>query len=283
MPWSLHGKRALVTGGASGIGKETARLLAGRGVRVALLDVDGDGAAAAAQEIGGDAFALQADVRDRAVLETAVAEAAERLGGLDIVLANAGLGKGGYLRWHDADEWEVVVEVNLLGVARTARAALPHLVASRGYLLLTASVAAAVHAPGMSAYSASKAGVEAIGNAVRLEVAHLGVGVGVAYYSWIRTPMVEAADAHPVYGGRRHEMRGPFGKTYEVADAARATVAGIAARADRVAYPPWVKRVLAFRTLLAHLGRRDALARAPEIDRLAEQAARELRVPTSGR
>jgi NAD(P)-dependent dehydrogenase (short-subunit alcohol dehydrogenase family) len=275
MPWSLQGKRALVTGGASGIGRETARLLAQRGVRVAVLDVNGEGAAAAAADIGGDAFGLAVDVRDRAAVDGAVAEAAERLGGLDVVLANAGLGKGGYLRWQDADEWEAVVEVNLLGVARTARSVLPQLVESRGYLLLTASVAAAVHGPGMSAYSASKAGVEALGNALRLEVKHLGVDVGVAYYSWIRTPMVEAADAHPVYGGRRHELRGPFGKTYEVTDAARATADGVAARAERVVYPPWVTRVLALRTLLPHLSRRDALARAPEIDRLAEQAARE--------
>src|SRR5689334_8624511 len=112
MSWSLQGRRALVTGGASGIGKETARLLAERGVRVALLDVNADGAVAAAEEIGRDVFGLQVDVRDRAAVETSVAEAAERLGGLDIALANAGLGRGGYLRWQDVDEWEAVIEVN---------------------------------------------------------------------------------------------------------------------------------------------------------------------------
>jgi NAD(P)-dependent dehydrogenase (short-subunit alcohol dehydrogenase family) len=266
---TLQGRAALVTGGASGIGRETALLLASRGARVALLDLDADGAAAAAADCGGEAFALAADVRDREQLHDAVEEAAARLGGLDVVLANAGVGRGGFLRWMDPDEWEEVVHVNLLGVHRTTRAALPYLVDSRGYLLLTASLAAAVHGVGLSAYSAAKAGVEALGNALRLEVAHLGVGVGVAYYSWIDTPMVREADAHPVYGGRRHTLPGVFGRTYDVADAARATVAGIEARADRVVYPPWVKRVLALRTLLPRLVRKRALVEAPEVDALA--------------
>jgi NAD(P)-dependent dehydrogenase (short-subunit alcohol dehydrogenase family) len=282
MPWSLEGKRVLVTGGGSGIGRETARLLAQRGAKVALLDLDGDAAAAAAAEIGGGAFGIAVDVRGRAALEAAVVDAAERLGGIDVALANAGLGRGGLLRWQDADEWEAVVEVNLLGVARTARAALPYLVDSRGYLLLTASVAAAVHPPAMSAYSASKAGVEAIGNAVRLEVKHLGVDVGVAYYSWIRTPMVDAADADPVYGGRRHEVRGRFGKTYPVEDAAYATAEGIVARAEYVVYPRWVRRVLTLRTMVNRLGRRDALARVSEVDARAERAARDATPSASG-
>lgn len=275
MAWSLQGRAVLVTGAASGIGRETARLLAQRGARVAVLDVDAEGAAAVAAECGVDGFALAADVRDREQLQDAVDEAAARLGGLDVVLANAGIGRGGFLRWMDPDDWEEVVHVNLLGVHRTARAALPYLVDSRGYLLLTGSLAAAVHGVGLSAYSAAKAGVEALGNALRLEVAHLGVGVGVAYYSWIDTPMVREADGHPVYGGRRQNLPGVFGKTYDVADAAHATVVGIEARAERVVYPRWVKRVLALRTLLPQLLRKRALAEAEEVDALAAADAAE--------
>lgn len=274
MASSLQGRAALVTGAASGIGLETALLLAQRGARVALVDVDEAGAAEAAERCGAEAFALAVDVRDRTSVEQAVAEAADRLGALDVVLANAGVGRAGVARWADPDEWEDTVSVNLFGVWRTARAALPHLVASKGYLLLTGSLAAGLHTPAMSAYSASKAGVEALGNVLRLELAHLGVDVGVAYYSWIRTPMVvEAERRQPEFARLRAGMRPPFNRMYEVERAAAATVAGIERRAAKVVYPRWVGNALALRGLLARAARADALRAVPELDRLAAHEA----------
>ncbi len=275
MSSSLQGRAALVTGAASGIGLETALLLAQRGARVALLDVDEAGVLVAAERCGPATLALPVDLRDRASVEQAVAEAAERLGGLNVVLANAGVGRGGIARWTDPDEWEDAVGVNLFDVWRTARAALPHVVASRGYLLLTASLAAGFHIPAMSAYSASKAGVEALGDVLRLELAHLGVAVGVAYYSWIRTPMVENAEAqHPEFGRLRKGMRPPFNRTYPVERAAAATVAGIERRSEKVAYPRWVGNALALRGVLGRAARADAIRAVPELDRLAEHRAR---------
>jgi NAD(P)-dependent dehydrogenase (short-subunit alcohol dehydrogenase family) len=274
MASSLHGRAAVVTGAASGIGFETARLLAQRGARVALLDVDESGAAEAAERCGAEAFVLGVDVGDRASVEQAVAEAADRLGGLDVVLANAGVGRAGVARFVDPDEWEDTVFVNLFGVWRTARAALPHLIASKGYLLLTGSLAAGLHSPAMSAYSASKAGVEALGDVLRLELAHLGVDVGVAYYSWIRTPMVvEAERKHPEFARLRAGMRPPFNRMYAVERAAAATVAGIERRAAKVLYPRWVGKALALRGALARAARADALRAVPELDRLAAHEA----------
>jgi NAD(P)-dependent dehydrogenase (short-subunit alcohol dehydrogenase family) len=274
MASSLQGRATVVTGAASGIGFETARLLAQRGARVALLDVDEAGAAEAAERCGAEAFALGVDVRDPASVEQAVAEVADRLGSLDVVLANAGVGRAGVARFVDPDQWEDTVFVNLFGVWRTARAALPHLIASKGYLLLTGSLAAGLHTPAMSAYSASKAGVEALGDVLRLELAHLGVDVGVAYYSWIRTPMVvEAERKHPEFARLRAGMRPPFNRMYAVERAAAATVDGIERRAAKVVYPRWVGKALALRGALARAARADALRAVPELDRLAAHEA----------
>src|SRR5581483_1321853 len=100
---------------------------------------------------------------------SAINGAAEKLGGLDVVVANAGIATGGPLRSQDLRSWERVIEINLLGVMYTDRAALPHLEKSRGYLLNVASAAAVSHGPGMSAYCAAKAGVEALSNSLRIE------------------------------------------------------------------------------------------------------------------
>ena len=112
----------------------------------------------------------------------------------------------------DPAGWERIIEVNLLGVYRTINVCLPHVIERRGYVLPVASIAAAVHAPGMSAYSATKAGVEALGDSLRGEVKHLGVDVGVAYYSWIDTDMVRGADTHPAAQFMRGEAAGPGGQ-----------------------------------------------------------------------
>ncbi len=122
------------------------------------------------------------------------------------MIANAGIATGGTVRSIDPDAWERVVEVNLIGSWRTIRAALPHVIARRGYVLQIASLAAVAHAPFMSAYSVSKAGVEALADSLRTEVARHGVDVGVAYFSWIDTDMVRGADARRELGGMREKL-----------------------------------------------------------------------------
>ena len=124
----------------------------------------------------------------------AVDAAAEALGGLDVVVANAGIATGGPLRSQDLRSWERVIEINLLGVMYTDRAALPHLERSRGYLLNIASTAAVLRGPGMSAYCAAKAGVEALSDCLRIEMQPLGVQVGVAYFLFLDTDMVNDSE-----------------------------------------------------------------------------------------
>jgi NAD(P)-dependent dehydrogenase (short-subunit alcohol dehydrogenase family) len=170
----------------------------------------------------------------------------------------------------DPDAWEKIIAVNVIGVYRTIRAALPHLIESRGYALPVASVAAIAHAPLMSAYCASKAGVEAFADSLRIEVAHHGVDVGVAYFSWIDTEMVRGADRISAFEKMRSSLKPPFSKTYPVSVAADAVVSGIERRSKRVCGPGWIKAIQPFRGMIEPAVRREAVPQMPEIERLFE-------------
>ena len=253
----------LITGAARGIGAETARRLAAKGHRLALLGLEPELLA----EVASGHFWREVDVTDRDTLKMAVDEAAEQLGGLDVVMANAGIASAGMFGTSDEDEWERVIAINLVGVRRTLHAALPHVLAGRGYLLPVASVAAMAHAPLMSAYCATKAGVEAMANSLRVEVAHRGVDVGVAYFSWIDTEMVRGADARPTFQYMRSQLKPPFDRTYPVADAAAAVVRGIEKRSRIVVAPGWLRYLLPARGLLQRAAEREVLAKMPDIER----------------
>ena len=160
-----------------------------------------------AAQCGSNAAWFECDVTDSEALGAAVEGAVERFGGIDVVMANAGIAPVGMVRSTDPDAFERTIEINLIGVWRTVRACLPQVIERRGYVLVIASLAAAMHAPGMAAYSASKAGAEAFANSLRVEVKHLGVDVGVGYFSFIDTDMVRGGDEHPAVGGSARERR----------------------------------------------------------------------------
>ncbi|HEX8103564.1 MAG TPA: short-chain dehydrogenase/reductase [Solirubrobacteraceae bacterium] len=269
-PWNLTGRTVLITGAARGIGAETARRLAARGARVALVDLEADVLERVAADCPGSAV-FTADVTDRAALQAAVDGTVEQLGGIDAVMANAGIAPVGMVRSMDPAAFERTIEINVLGVYRTVHACLPHVIERRGYVLPVASVAALVHTPGMSTYTASKAAVEAFADALRMEVAHLGVTVGCAYFSWIDTPMVRGADATRIGGTMRGKLRGPMAKTYPVAQAAEDVVQGMERRAKRVVTPPWIRGLIAARGLLQPLSDLQSRSLAPEADRIAQE------------
>jgi len=262
----LAGQSMLVTGAARGIGAETARRVAARGARVALVGLEPEALERVAAQCGNGAFAVEADVTDRDAMDAAVAQAVERFGGLDCVMANAGVAAAGYTRHIDPDTFERVIEVNLLGVWRTVRAALPHVVERRGYVLVVASVAAALHGPGMAPYAASKAGAEAFADSLRTEVKHLGVDVGVGYFSWIDTDMVAGADAHPALLGFRDKLPAPFRKTYPLSAVGDAMVDGIERRRRWVTVPSWLRVLLPLRGLMQPLMDSTSAEQAAEID-----------------
>jgi NAD(P)-dependent dehydrogenase (short-subunit alcohol dehydrogenase family) len=265
--WELAGKTVLITGAARGIGAESARRLAARGMRVALVGREPDELGRVAADCGPDAVWFEADVTDRDQLQSAVDGAVERLGGIDAVIANAGIAHGGPTRLLDQDAFERVIEVNLLGAYRTVRACLPQVVQRRGYVLAIASMAAIVHAPGMAAYSASKAGVEALSNSLRLELRHHGVDVGVGYFSWIDTEMVRGADRHPALGSFRGRLPSAVRRTYPVSDVGDAVVAGFERRSSWIGVPAWLVRVARpLRGLLTPLTERGSGGDFPEME-----------------
>jgi NAD(P)-dependent dehydrogenase (short-subunit alcohol dehydrogenase family) len=264
---ALHEQVVLITGGARGIGAETARQLVVAGARVALLDRDGPAVKATAAELGERAIGFEADVTDGASLADAVRATVERFGGIDVVVANAGIaGVSATVATADPAAFEQVLDVNLLGVWRTVRATLPHVVARRGYVLVTASIAAAIPMPTFAAYAMAKAGVEAFGRALRLELAPTGTAVGVAYFGAIDTAMVAGLREAPGLNELLAALPSALGRPVPAANAGAAVVRGISRRQPTVYAPGWVPALLALRGQLAPFER--MIGRVPAVSRL---------------
>ncbi len=242
---ALRGKVAVVTGAARGIGAATAQALARSGAQVALVGLEPDELAAVTASCARWSRARDwvADVTSRDRMGEVAAEVGKDFGGVDIVVANAGIAIGGPFADADPAEFDRVIQVNLLGSATTARAFLPALAASGGYLLQIASLAAMAPAPLMAAYCASKSGVEAFARVLRAEVAYKGIGVGVAYLSWTDTDMVRGADADDTMAEFRARLPWPANKTAPLEPAVDRLLRGIAHRSPSIYAQPWIRAV----------------------------------------
>lgn len=262
----LRGRRVLITGAARGIGAALAQRLHDRGARVALAGLEPDHLEATASGIGAPWW--HCDVTDRDAVETAVEGAVAELGGLDVVVANAGVAAQLPIVGGDPSIMERTIEVNVLGTYYTLRAAGPHISHPAGYAVAVSSLAAAVHVPLLGAYSASKAAVEALGNTVRQELRPSGARVGVAYFAEIDTEMTsrgfgtEAARAFS--GGGSLTGLAPL----EVA--IDALERGITRRSRTICAPWYVAPILPARRVaqtLFELGTRHRLAGVLEVAR----------------
>jgi NAD(P)-dependent dehydrogenase (short-subunit alcohol dehydrogenase family) len=246
----LEGRRVLITGAARGIGAATAKRLHERGARLALAGIEPDQLARTAAEC--DALAIPCDVRNRAEVESAVQAAVDHLGGLDVVVANAGVGAQLPLVGGDPEIFERTIAVNLLGVYYTLRAAGPHIAHKRGYALAISSLAAAVHPPLLGAYCAAKAGVEALGDVLRIELRPSGARVGVAYFAELDTDMTRRGFGTEA-ARKLQAGTGPLGHVAPLKAGIDAIERGIERRSRHVVAPRWVAGVLPVRTVVQQL------------------------------
>jgi NAD(P)-dependent dehydrogenase (short-subunit alcohol dehydrogenase family) len=243
----------LITGAARGIGAEAARQLYGRGAQLSLVGLEPEELERRAGELGSRAAWFEADVTDWDALRRAVDATVERFGGIDVVIANAGVAPVGTVATIDPAAFERTIEVNLLGVWRTVRTTLPHVIERRGYVLPIASLAAALHLPLLAHYSATKAGVEAFSDSLRGEIAHTGTKVGVAYFSFIDTDMTREGIEQTAANRLRESSPGPVSSVAPLPVAGRAIVRGVERRARHVYAPRWVPAALRLRGFLQPL------------------------------
>jgi len=268
----------LITGAARGLGAALAVKLAERGARLALVGLEREElarTAAACDRARSHSSASptptwHADVTDHARMSEVAAQVLAHFGRIDVVIANAGIALGGPTTHTDPQAFDRVIEVNLLGSITTARAFLPALVQSKGYLLQIASLAAIAPAPLMAAYCASKSGVEAFAHCLRAEVAHQGVQVGVAYLTWTDTDMVRAADEDPVLKEMRARLPWPANRTAALAPAVERIAKAIAKRKAHVYAQPWIRPLqwlprAADPAVVALRGKREVARLAPQL------------------
>ncbi|MEU9892317.1 SDR family NAD(P)-dependent oxidoreductase [Streptomyces phaeochromogenes] len=215
----FEGLKALVTGGASGIGRATAELLASRGAQVAVLDLD-------PTSVEKPLLGYQADVTDDDSVRRAVAAAVADLGGLDVLINNAGIGAQGTVEDNDDEVWHRVLDVNVVGMVRTARAALPHLrKSSHAAIVNTCSIAATAGLPMRALYSASKGAVLSLTLAMAADHVREGIRVNCVNPGTVDTPWVGRlldAATDPAAERAALEARQPTGRLVTASEVAGA-------------------------------------------------------------
>jgi NAD(P)-dependent dehydrogenase (short-subunit alcohol dehydrogenase family) len=257
--YEVRGRTVFITGAARGIGAAIAERMHARGANVALVGLEPERLRENAERLGERAAWFEADVTDLGALEAAVRDTVELFGGIDVAVANAGIAFTGTLSTAPVEQVERTLAVNLLGVWRTDRAVVGELRRSGGYLLNISSAAAISHAPMMGPYTSAKAGVEALTDALRLELAPYGVAVGCAYFGFLDTDLVKASFALPSVEAMTQQLPGFMRNPAPLGKAIDAVERGISRRSARLWSPRWIGPLLAVRGVLQPLTERQAL------------------------
>ncbi len=246
--FDIAGKVAVVTGGARGIGFGTAQALARRGALLVIVDLDQGAAESAAAQLPGQALGFAADVADRGAMQRVVANVTEQRGGVDLVVANAGVAsRGATVRAMNGEAFDRVLAVNLGGVYNTVITAVPQIAARQGHIVVTSSVYAFLNGMGAAPYAMAKAGVEQLGRALRIELVPHGAGASVAYFGFVDTEMVhQAIDTDPLVDRMQGALPSVLRKRLSPVQAGEAVARGIEKRAPRIIAP---KRWAAFSAL----------------------------------
>ncbi|CAI8861882.1 MULTISPECIES: SDR family oxidoreductase [Pseudomonas] len=215
-------KRMMITGAGSGLGREIALRWAREGWRLALADVNEAGlkeTLALVRETGADGFVQRCDVRDYSQL-TALAQACEeKLGGIDVIVNNAGVASGGFFAELSLEDWDWQIAINLMGVVKGCKAFLPLLERSKGTIINIASMAALMQGPAMSNYNVAKAGVLALSESLLIELRQHEVAVHVVCPSFFQTNLLDS------FRGPTPAMKAQVGKLLESSPISAADIA----------------------------------------------------------
>lgn len=236
--YNVAGRVVAITGSTGGLGSALALALKERGARLALFDLDMNALNKQVQSLGeGSAQAWRVDVRSYDDIELAMNQAASYFGRIDVVIANAGIEVVAPMLGTKPNTFDRVIDINLNGVWRTFRAGLPHVARDKGHLLAISSMAAFFHSPLQGSYTASKAGVWALCNSIRLETKHMGVSVGSVHPTFFKTAMLEGMQADPagfkLWGGNTSMLF----KSITVESVVNSIVAGIESRTEMLVIP----------------------------------------------
>ncbi|MFH9241684.1 SDR family oxidoreductase [Streptomyces anulatus] len=229
-----------MTGAARGLGKAIAKELAARGVKVAALGLEEDTLSELASELPTAPRWWGVDITDDVAMARVAEEVSRGMGLVSIVIANAGVAESGPFLGSDEGSWRRVIEINLIGSTVTARSFMPQLTRARGHYLQIASLASVGAVPMLSAYCASKAGVEAFAHSLRGEMAPHGVGVNIACLNWIDSDMTRDADRYAVMRKVRSSMPRPARTTRSPDHMAHRVGASVERRAPSVYVPGWL-------------------------------------------
>lgn len=237
--YDLKQRVIVITGSTGGFGSALAKALRDKGARLALLDINEEAASKQACSLGDESVARAwvANVCNYGDLEQAMKAVAAHFGGIDVVIANAGIDTVAPMERLAPEAFDRVIDINLNGVWRTFKAALPHVKERQGYLLAISSMAAFVHSPLQASYTSSKAGVWAMCDSIRLELRHLGVGVGSIHPTFFRTPLMDDVIGDPAGQALWEGNDKGLWKMVPIETVIKDTIAGIERRADKVVIP----------------------------------------------
>ena len=204
--------RIMITGAGSGLGREIALRWAREGWQLALSDISDEGLNETLRRVrdaGGDGFVQRCDVRDYSQLTAFAQSCEQRLGGIDVIVNNAGVASGGFFGELSLEDWDWQIAINLMGVVKGCKAFLPLIEASNGTIINIASMAALMQGPAMSNYNVAKAGVVALSESLLVELREQGVSVHVVCPSFFQTNLMDS------FRGPTPEMKAQVGKLLE--------------------------------------------------------------------
>ncbi|MDP2226361.1 MAG: SDR family NAD(P)-dependent oxidoreductase [Moraxellaceae bacterium] len=244
MRWNLNGKTALITGAARGFGAGIAERLAARGMNLVLAGLEPVRMQEIAARVGGKVLVVEADVTVLEQMQYAVQEGIAHFGGIDVVVANAGIATVAPLAEIDPALFRKVIEVNLMGVFNTLHSSAASVFSRQGYFLVISSMAYAINSPLQAHYTASKAGVTAMANSFRLEARTYGADVGIVHPTFAKTDMMKSAHNEP--GGKEiWNSNTGIWKQVEPEEVMDAIVHAISTRARTTVVPKTLWPVLA--------------------------------------